>query len=401
MLGKLLKRLSILDHPRYQGLLLEAVNLIPSEIEEELFRLRNVRLAEKGFLPFDEAIGVYQPMEPDDIGSRGKKIIHPSSTDGSLLPAPLFTSGFLEGDNLFVRALKTVAEPHVVQLLQTEFASLCNQLISADQTIIRDREQLHSVVGKAGHYLSIGLERLTLQETRSREKSASDQLHLHLLTDIFRIGFGEAMKLKWKAEGWHPKSWVKEKGIGLPFWDEAFLGVLGGLLLQTPKYYLPSGSPSKYRDFQTLEEIESTGRKLQQILAVDRVLKAIDPIFESISPNRLMTYKNLLLTLWAGSIVEPSQADARPTATELPLDAFKNFFEQLWTEEQGKRIIGNEKKAAFLSWVAERSGMATEVLSEELGIVFEALFSDIEAELAAVKIGNLDPRYVHLFLLRR
>jgi len=150
-----------------------------------------------------------------------------------------------------------------------------------------------------------------------------------------------------------------------------------------------------------LEEIESTGRKLQQILAVDRVLKAIDPIFESISPNRLMTYKNLLLTLWAGSIVEPSQADARPTATELPLDAFKNFFEQLWTEEQGKRIIGNEKKAAFLSWVAERSGMATEVLSEELGIVFEALFSDIEAELAAVKIGNLDPRYVHLFLLRR
>jgi len=40
--------------------LLEATHVIPAETEEEELRWRNVRLAEKGFLAFDEAIGIYQ-----------------------------------------------------------------------------------------------------------------------------------------------------------------------------------------------------------------------------------------------------------------------------------------------------------------------------------------------------
>ena len=52
---------------------MESVSLIPSEIEEELFRLRNVRLAEKGFLPFHEAVGVYQPLQPRELAAREKR----------------------------------------------------------------------------------------------------------------------------------------------------------------------------------------------------------------------------------------------------------------------------------------------------------------------------------------
>ena len=36
--------------------------VIPAEAEEEAFRQRNVRLAEKGLLPFEEAVGIYQPL---------------------------------------------------------------------------------------------------------------------------------------------------------------------------------------------------------------------------------------------------------------------------------------------------------------------------------------------------
>jgi hypothetical protein len=53
-------------------------------------------------------------------------------------------------------------DPHVIQLLQTEFASACvTKLISADHTIVRSRDQLREVVSKASNYLSIGLEVLT------------------------------------------------------------------------------------------------------------------------------------------------------------------------------------------------------------------------------------------------
>lgn len=63
-LAKFLQRLAGHDHLLYQRVLVESTHVIPAETEEEEFRWRNVRLAEKGFVPFDEAIGIYQPVTP-------------------------------------------------------------------------------------------------------------------------------------------------------------------------------------------------------------------------------------------------------------------------------------------------------------------------------------------------
>ena len=176
MLGQLLRRLSLFDHLRYQGLLMESMGLIPDEIEEELFRLRNVRLGEKGFLPFDEAVGVYQPLQPEELAARGKKILRQEPADDSQLPVPRITATFLEGDNLFVRALKQIQAPHILEQLQTETASLCNRVIAADRAVIRGRDQLRSVVSKVSGYLSIGLERLLAGGRQDCEKK-SGQSH--------------------------------------------------------------------------------------------------------------------------------------------------------------------------------------------------------------------------------
>ena len=64
---RLINALSDFDHRVYQGVLLEATHVIPAETEEDCYRWRNLRLAEKGFLPFDEAIGIYQPVKPQDL----------------------------------------------------------------------------------------------------------------------------------------------------------------------------------------------------------------------------------------------------------------------------------------------------------------------------------------------
>ena len=50
-LTDMLRRLSVFDFLLYRDFLLESNVLIPAEAEEELHRLRNGRLAEKGFLP--------------------------------------------------------------------------------------------------------------------------------------------------------------------------------------------------------------------------------------------------------------------------------------------------------------------------------------------------------------
>ena len=399
MLGQLLRRLSMFDHPRYQGLLMEAVSVIPGEIEEELFRLRNVRLGEKGFLPFHEAVGVYQPLRDGDLAARGRKAIRPASPDDHRFPVPYVATTFLDDDNLFVRALKGIGQSHVVQQLQVELASLCNQVISADQEIIRGRNQLKSMVTKVSGYLAIGLELMTDSTADNRESKASALLQHHLLADIFRTGFASALQLKWQAVRWRKSSWCQAQQVDLTFWDESWLGLLGGLLIDRPKYYDPSTTDSSYRDFQTLDEIEATRHGLGQVMALDRLLKMIDVPLSSIADIHFLTYKNLLLTLWAKASLNESVADAKATGLTTTLEAFKPFFSSLWIDQKGQRVIANVKKTEFLQWVADASGLSTTELSAHLGTVFEALFNEVEADLAPVETGNLDPRHVPYFLL--
>ena len=400
LLGQLLRRLSLFDHPRYQSLLLEAAGTIPGETEEELFRLRNVRLAEKGFLPSHEAVGVYQPLRPGDIDTRWKRAPLQASSEDAAIPVPQFASAFLEGDNLFTNALKGIHDPEAIQQLQVELAGLCNQVVAADQSVIRSRKQLREVVAKVSGYLSIGLEQLTRPVSVSRERHAAALLQRHLLADIFRTGFSGALQLKWEAARWRKTSWFQAQGLDLTFWGEAWLGLLGGLFIDRPKFYDPSDAAVNYRDFKTLREITASDRDLKRIEALDRLLGLMQIQVAQGSGGRLLTYKNLLLTQWARDSLKLPPIDSRQDDMAIALAEFKPFYEALWSKRQHGSVIGDARRADFLAWTAQASGTPAPDLSGRLGETFEALFDELEAELASVNEANLDPRYIHLILLK-
>ena len=400
MLGQLLRRLSRFDHPRYQGLLMEAAGVIPDEIEEELFRMRNVRLGEKGFLPFDEAIGVYQPLQPEELAARGKKILRPEPTDDRHLPVPQISVTFLEGDTLFVRALKQIRAPHILEQLQAETAGLCNRVIAADRAVIRGRDQLQTIVSKVGGYLSIGLERLLAGTRQDREKKAAEAIQRHMLIDIFRTGFASALQLKWRADRWYRESWCRASGIDLTFWGERWLGQLGGLLIDKPKFYDPDRAGSNYRDFAAMEEIESTGLGLAQVTVLDGLFGKLNLELAPTSAQRAIDYKNLLLTQWARASLKMPPVEPGTSDPAIPVKRFNPFYETLWRSQEEHRRIADERKTEFLQWIAKQSGLSTTELADRLGWIFEALFDEIEQELAWVRAGNLDPRHVHLFLLK-
>jgi hypothetical protein len=399
MIAQLLRRLSLLDHVRYQGLLMEAAGVIPAEAEESLYRLRNVRLGEKGLLPYEAAIGIYQPLKAGDLDARGRKIFLTPSREDERLPVPHFASSILEGDLLFVRALKHITQSHVLEQLQIEFAGVCNQVITADQVVVRDRQLLRSVTGKVAGYLSIGLEQLIGEAPPEPEHAAIDRLRHHLLTDIFKTGYARALQLKWRAHRWHKQSWCQAQGVGLTFWDEAWLGLLGGLLIERPMLYDRRRSDSHYRDFETLRELEAAGRELDRVMALDRLFQSMNVDLQSMADNRFLTFKNLLLTLWARSCLDLPPMDPATTGIAIPLPAFKAFYEKLWTGQGGDRTIRDARKTDFLQWTAAATGDAAMTLSDRLGVVFELLFTELEDELAAVASGNLDPHHVNLFLL--
>jgi hypothetical protein len=402
-LMKLLQRLSAHDHLVFINVLLEATHVIPAETEEEEYRWRTVHLAEKGFLPFDEAIGIYQPVQPKDLDDRAPKHIARRRAESSPLPVPAYPLREMETDNHFSRALDRVEPQDILPQVQWEFANLCNQIIVADHKTIRGRAQLHDIVKKACGYISMGLERLRATgEKEVDPRQAAAALIRHPLVQVFRLGFGAALELKWEAEKWLSRSWFAASGLRLTFWGEQWMGVLGGLLLKKPLFYDNYKTGVLYREFVALEDVALTERILRQVQAVDRLLSVMNIQLGPVSQYGFLTYKNLILSRWAGHCLGLREEKL----AAIPVSGFKAFFAELLpgessSESTAPRRIPDAMKSGFIDWLARDTGLKDFEITESLGRIFEDLFGEIEAEYGRVTAKDLDPRFVQLFLLKR
>ena len=393
----LLRRVSVFDYTYYRNLLLEASTIIPAEAEEELYRLRKVRLAEKGILPLEEAVGVYQPLQAGDLAGRPK----PPTFGGRSVdtyPLPIQTEAAGQSTGLFGQALAQIHDEGTLQRLQAEFAALCNQIISADQLKVRDREILARVVRKAGDFISLGLEKIQSQSAPDRPYAGPGLLQTRFLADLFRVGYGCALALKWRTDKWRQTAWFAAQGLPLGFWGEQWLGLLGGLLLKKPLCYNHERTGPNYREFASLTDIIRTEEELKTIIAFDDLLGLMALETASIEKSGFLTYQNLILTLWADhelGLCEPGQPPVPMT-----LGQFRRFFKTLWTSDDRPRRIGDTVRERFLNWLAQRSGLSAYEIAERMAPALEQLFSTIEQELGEVRSSDLDPRYIQLFLLR-
>ena len=399
LLTHITQSLASYDHRAFQGVLLEAAHIIPAETEEDCYRWRSVRLAEKGFLPFDEAVGLYQPIKAAELKKKDKKFIPDSLEQISSLPVPIAPLRELKEDNHFTRALQKVEPPNVLQQIQTEFANLCNQIVVADQKIISEREVLQEIVKKASGYVSIGLE-LMVEDEKVDPARAAVLITRHALQDIFRVGFGRALKLKWRAEKWLSKCWFAQTGLRLTFWGEQWLGIVGGLLLKKPLFYDNYKTGVLYREFASLEDIRKIEKIFNQIVGVDDLLALMNIKIDSVSQYGFLTYKNLLLTLWARRYRRLKSTLLKP----LTLKQFHPFFKKLLPGQvdpgsEPARKIPVEMKASFLNWLAAETGLKDYEITDWIGQTFTDLFNEIESEYGRVAPEELDPKFVNLFLL--
>jgi hypothetical protein len=399
LLTRLTQNLAALEHHAFQSVLLEAAHVIPAETEEDCYRWRTVRLAEKGFLPFDEAVGIYQPIKPGELDKKDKKYIPRSLQHVSSLPVPVAPLRELKEDNHFTRALQKVEPPNVLQQIQAEFANLCNQIVVADHKTIGERQVLQKVVNKASGYVSIGLE-LMVKDKKVDPARAAALITRYALQDIFRVGFGRALKLKWRAEKWISKCWFAQNDLRLTFWGEQWMGIVGGLLVKKPVFYDSYKTGVVYREFVTLEDITKTEMIFNQVVAVDDLLSLMDIKPESPAKYGFLTYKSLLLTLWARQYRRLKGAKLKP----LTVKQFLPFFEKLLPgrADSGCEAAGKipvEMKTAFLNWLSAETGLKDYEITDRLGHTFEDLFNEIESEYGRVAPEELDPRFVHLFLL--
>ncbi len=390
-----LTRLAGNDYPRYQTFLLESAGLILSEAEEEIYRLRNVRLAEKGFLPFDEAVGVYQHLDLDDLKARDKKLSSDWRSEGR--QTPHFAHSVPEGAAPWAHAVALFDDDLLRQSVAQEMAALVNQLVMADQQKIHSRDDLQQVIDKANGYVQIGLELLAQKEGVDFGHPVQMRRYIsqYALYDLFRIGFSQALQIKWRADKWKLKAWFRTQKLPLSFWDHQWMGTVGGLLLKKPRYF--NDQPDAlYTEFSTLDEVTEVQAILEQVMALDGLFRHLKLPVKG-PRSTLLTWKNMLLTMWCRQRLSLPNKLA-----SVDLKRFQRFFEnELMRFDGGVDHVRKSAKQHFVTWLSDRSGWDPGTIQETVGISLDQLFAQIEEALGPVRPAHLDPKYIELFILRK
>jgi hypothetical protein len=390
---RLLELLAEYDPGKFHQVLLELAVVLPAELEENMYRLRNIRLAEKGFLPFEEAVGIYQYLNAESLVEKGPQLGKVTQEQQIPLPVPVSTLLLMQDQGLFYISLKRIEDVHILERLQVEFAAMCNQIVSADGLLVRDKENLEGVVRKACGYLSIGLEKVTGGDPNK----AARLLQGFPLHDIFRVGYGAALKLRWDTEKWLRESWFFRQAFDLSFWEDDRGEMLEGLLRKRPLFYTSFSEGEPYREFKTLEEITHCHRVLDEIMTLDHLLSLLfaqTAVAQPVQAYQPVTYKSLLLTCWARHYLGLPEETKPLAAKEL-----KVFFKNLWARGARPYRVDTKMKQAFWDWLQMRSGQAMAEILSLVGKIFDRLFGELEKEYGSVSLKGLDPRYIKHFLV--
>lgn len=391
----LLQRMAQEDIARCQALLLDLAGVQPNELEEEMYRLRNVRLAEHGFLPFEEAIAVYSPLKAEDIGAdpaAGGLAWAPSDENRTLMPFAPFLHARRE--NLLDAVVNRIEDPDLMDRLRMEFAGLCNQIFSAAGAPVSELETLIKTARQAGGYMNLALEKVGRGDLARAEMLLREQT----LLNLFRVGFGVALSLKWDTQKWLRKSWFYRNSLQLPFWAERRGAVLSGVLEDKPRFFTRSEEKEDYRFFERLAEVEKTRADIDRVAAIDRLLEKLGrvcPFSEEMLEDPEITFYPFLFNFWARRVLHRKLSFGR-----LPLRQAKNLFERLRSGESSipYRMAGFEKK--FVGNMLAQAADLAPAEKSTLQAALKELWREFRDEYAWVATDALDSRFSRILWLQ-
>ena len=301
----ILRTMSDEDIDRYHTFLLGLSGVLPAELEEDMYRLKNVRLAEHGFLPFEEALSVYAPLGPesltceDPVGMANDNPLEEEIREW----APISPLVHAEGQTLWTAVSSGITDNQFLNRVRLEFGGLCNQIFSADGEMNNELEALIKTCQKAAGYLNLALEKLCGSDISSAEKL----VRKNSLVSIFRVGFGLALGLKWEVERWLKNSWFNGQGLDFNFWGHEWGERLAGLVATKPCLYVGYEGGEEHRDFEKLSELEDCTTILNRVMVLDTLmvrLAELYPLPTKIIQEYRLSFHPLLFNLVARKLLK-------------------------------------------------------------------------------------------------
>ena len=382
------------DLLKFHSLLTGLAGVLPADLEEDMYRLRNVRIAEHGFLPREEALIVYAPLDPETIAQKDSpEMVNPVPDKESLDLAPYTPFHFSKSQNLLTKSASRIVDTGFLDRIRLEFAGLCNQVLSADGLVIDDIDVLKKTCQKAAGYLN-----LCLEEMCGKDMGAAEELlRNNSLISLFRMGFGLAQKLKWQAERWLKKSWFDHHYMGYGFWGDEWGNTLAGLMKKRPKYYCGPEREGEYRDFEQASDLTAAGKILQGLIGLDKMLAQLTitcPFNKKDVHTHNRTIHSLLFTLWARQILELT-----PSFEAITLKQARQFFDLLRAgdEKAPYQMLGFEE-VFVKDFMVSASGFEPEdaaALKDTLVLIWQEFCQEYDW----VDVDALDPRFSKYILI--
>lgn len=261
-------------------LVLSIMGGLASQIEEDLLRWRSGRLADLGFVEWEEAMKLFRPLDPR--AAREAAPVAPvvsSESDAPLMP-------FTPRAGLLRRVLATL-DAGEQGVRAREFALLVNELMSAQREEPGDVRAQERAFHQAEATVNLGLEVLLVGLQLPAEEVDSylaDRIGALGLRGVFRVGYGPLATARKAALALHREGRVSVTKIGSLLdrpWGPA-LEALARWLPQLPLAGGKSGESTGLRPIASLRDVAHATELLAQAgalaaLAFDPRGYAIDP----------------------------------------------------------------------------------------------------------------------------
>ena len=161
--------------------LLGSTAALRSHLEEEAYRWRTVRMSERGFIDFYDAIQVYCAPPSD-----WKRAFPPSRIFEDQPPAKLWLARVIATEQRLDEAFAALSWEHALTLAEL-LGYVANMMLSADRVQLWDEEAKEQTLRRLRAGLTLALELLNGPEADSQRDA--EILSKHHLNYLFRLGY--------------------------------------------------------------------------------------------------------------------------------------------------------------------------------------------------------------------
>lgn len=368
-----------------QSLYLQMMETVRHEtelvFEEEVYRDRNGRLADLGFIETYEARQLRAWLDPHsfDPAEFGKNQAD-FAPESSGVPVPGFVLTVTHPRDL----LADVMGNSMNDALRQELTYLLNRAMSADQVDVGVAAEVQESLEDVFNYLNIALGFLAGTDV-NRATELFEQVYLQ---SLYRLGFSLTAALQRRAHI------VRESPAG-PYLDGPNAALIAALEQPKPRFYsgVESVTRADERPFRNYRDVEAVSTELSSVEALLPLFGA-KGVFNIPAPDELdldgcippqaseVTLSELFLTAIANKILGHEPTPEPIAAAELE------------TLHQALHADANfaELRQQTYTWL--------ESLAPGSGAFAEFCFEIWEHEFYALKPENLQPQYVGGLLIR-